>query len=150
MTAPAILIVEARFYPRISDALLAGATAALERAGARSACIGVPGALEIPPAILMAAREADNAGKPFDGFVALGCVIRGDTYHFEIVANESARGLMELSLQHRLCIGNGILTCDTEQQALARAGGEGHGKGADAARACLSLISTPARVRALR
>jgi 6,7-dimethyl-8-ribityllumazine synthase len=150
VTHPAILVVEARFYPHISDALLGGATAALERAGARFERIEVPGALEIPPALLIAAQEAQNAGRPFDGFVALGCVIRGDTYHFEIVANESARGLMELSLQHGFCIGNGILTCDTEEQALARAAGDGHDKGGGAARACLALIDTRSRMGARR
>jgi 6,7-dimethyl-8-ribityllumazine synthase len=140
-----ILIVEARFYPHISDALLKGAVAALQRAGARFERVAVPGALEIPPAILFAARAAERAGKPFDGFVALGCVLRGDTYHFEIVANESARGLMELGLQHGLCIGNGILTCDSEVQALARCAGEGHDKGGDAVRACIALIALRTR-----
>jgi len=140
-----ILIVEARFYDHISDALLDGATAAIESAGAHFERIAVPGALEIPPAILFAARAGEGAGKTFDGFVALGCVIRGDTYHFEIVANESAHGLMELALQHGLCIGNGILTCENEDQALARASRDGHDKGGDAARASLALIKARSR-----
>jgi 6,7-dimethyl-8-ribityllumazine synthase len=143
-----ILIVEARFYPPISDALLDGATAALEAAGAHFEQIAVPGSLEIPPAILFAARAGEGAGKSFDGFVALGCIVRGDTYHFEIVANQSARGLMDLGLQHGLCIGNGVLTCESEEQALIRASREGHDKGGDAARACLALISTRSRLGA--
>jgi 6,7-dimethyl-8-ribityllumazine synthase len=141
-----ILIVEARFYAHISDALLDGATAAIEAAGAHFERIIVPGALEIPPAILFAARAGEGGGKNIDGYVALGCVIRGDTYHFEIVSNESARGLMDLGLQHALCIGNGILTCETEEQALARASRDGHDKGGDAARACLALVSVRARL----
>lgn len=136
-----ILIVEARFYPHISDALLDGATAAIGTAGGHFERIAVPGALEIPPAILFAARAGEGAGKSFDGFVALGCVIRGETYHFEIVAGESARGLMQLSLQHGLCIGNGILTCENEDQAMVRASRGGQDKGGDAARACLALIA---------
>ena len=147
---PNVLIVEARFYAHISDALLDGATAAIEAAGAHFERITVPGALEIPPAILFAAKAGEGAGKSFDGFVALGCVIRGDTYHFEIVANESARGLTDLGLHHGLCIGNGILTCNTEEQALARASREGHDKGGDAARACLALVNVRARLGARR
>ena len=147
MTAK-ILIVEARFYAHISDALLDGATAAIELAGAYFERIAVLGALEIPPAILFAAKAGEGAGRRFDGFVALGCVIRGDTYHFEIVANESARGLMQVSLQHGLCIGNGILTCENEEQALLRASRDGHDKGGDAARACLALISARSRLGA--
>ena len=87
--------------------------AAIEAAGAHFERIAVPGALEIPPAIMFAARASEGGGRSFDGYVALGCIIRGETYHFEIVANESARGLMQLGLDHGLCIGNGILTCDT-------------------------------------
>ena len=147
---PRVLIVEARFYGNISEALLEGATAALERAGARYDRISVPGALEIPPAILLAMRAGAETEKSFDGYIALGCVIRGDTYHFEIVANESARGLMELGLRHGLCIGNGILTCDTEEQALARAARGGHDKGGAAARACLVLIETRSRLGAMQ
>jgi 6,7-dimethyl-8-ribityllumazine synthase len=147
---PNILIVEARFYTHISDSLLDGATAAIEAAGAHFERIAVPGALEIPPAILFAARAGEGGGRSFDGFVGLGCVIRGDTYHFEIVANESARGLMQLGLDHGLCIGNGILTCNTEEQALARASRDGMDKGGDAARACLALIGVRSRLGARR
>jgi 6,7-dimethyl-8-ribityllumazine synthase len=142
---PNILIVEARFYDHVSDMLLDGATAAIEAAGAHFERITVPGALEIPTAILFGARAGEGAGKSIDGYVALGCVIRGETYHFEIVANESARGLMELGITHGLCIGNGILTCENEEQALARASRDGQDNGGDAARACLALINLRAR-----
>lgn len=145
-----ILIVEARFYAHISDALLDGATAALKQAGAGFEPISVPGALEIPSAIRLAADAEEESGNGFDGFVALGCVIRGDTYHFEIVSNESARGLMELALHRGLCIGNGILTCDTEEQAVARAAREGQDKGGGAARACLALIEARAHLKTMR
>src|ERR1700679_561963 len=123
-----VLIIEARFYAHISDQLLDGATAALEAGGAHFERITVPGALEIPPAIAFAAKAGEGAGRSFDGYIALGCVIRGDTYHFEIVSNESARGLMELGLHHGLCIGNGILTVDKEEQAQARASRDGQDK----------------------
>lgn len=146
MTKPRILIVEAAFYPHIAEALLAGATAALERAGARFERIAVPGALEVPTAIAFAAQAAERGGTDWDGFVALGCVIRGETYHFEIVADQSAAGLMELGIHHGLCIGNGILTCETEAQAIARAAPDDGDKGGDAVRACLALIETRARL----
>jgi 6,7-dimethyl-8-ribityllumazine synthase len=143
---PNILIVEARFYGHISDALLDGATAVLHKAGAQFERVAVPGALEIPAAIAMAARASDHGGQGFDGYIALGCVIRGETYHFEIVANESARGLTDLALHNGLCIGNGILTVENEQQALERASVEDGDKGGDAARACLELVSLRARL----
>ena len=145
---PNILIVEARFYDHIAQQLLDGATAALEAGGAHFERVAVPGALEIPAAILFAARSGEGAGRTFDGYVALGCVIRGETYHFEIVAGESARGIMELGLHHGLCIGNGILTVENEAQALARANRDGQDKGGDAARACLALINLRARLGA--
>jgi 6,7-dimethyl-8-ribityllumazine synthase len=145
-----ILIVEARFYGHISDQLLDGATAALEAGGAHFERITVPGALEIPPAIAFAAKAGEGAGKSYDGYVALGCVIRGETYHFEIVSGESARGLMELGLHHNLAIGNGILTCENEEQALARASRDGQDKGGDAARACLALINVRMKLGAHR
>jgi len=147
---PDILIVEALFYPHLAKALLEGATAALKEAGARFERVGVPGALEIPPAILLAARAAGKGGKSYDGFVALGCVIRGETYHFEIVAQQSAAGLMELGVHHGLCIGNGILTCETEEQAMARAAPDGGDKGGHAARACLALIEARAHLERAR
>ena len=150
MIKPNILVVEARFYAHIADYLLDGATAALDSAGASFERISVPGALEIPAAILFAAKASEGAGKTYDGFVALGCVIRGETYHFEIVAGESARGLMDLGLQHGVCIGNGILTVENEEQALVRATPTGGDKGGDAARACLALINLRARLGAHR
>jgi 6,7-dimethyl-8-ribityllumazine synthase len=144
--SPRILIVEARFYEHISNALLDGATAALESAGMHFERIAVPGALEISPAIALAARASMEDTNRYDGYVALGCVIRGETYHFEIVAHESVRGLMELGLRH-LCIGNGILTVENEGQALVRAARDQLDKGGDAARACLALIALRARFR---
>ncbi|MFL5236120.1 MAG: 6,7-dimethyl-8-ribityllumazine synthase [Rhizomicrobium sp.] len=141
-----ILLVEARFYEQISDALLDGATAALNEAQASFERVTVPGALEIPSAIAFAARAGREPRSGYDGYVALGCVIRGETYHFEIVASESARGLMELGLHQNLCIGNGILTVENEDQALARASRDKLDKGGDAARACLALIDLRARL----
>ena len=130
-----VLIVEGRFYSAISDELLAGAVDVLESFGAQHEVVSVPGALEIAPAIAVAEKWAD-----FDGYVALGCVIRGETWHFEIVSNESARGLMELGVHERLAIGNGILTVEDEAQAWARARRSEGDKGGHAARACLDLI----------
>ena len=143
---PNILIVEARFYSHIADALLDGATAALEKAGAHFERLAVPGALEIPPAIAIAARAGEHGGQSFDGYIALGCVIRGETYHFEIVSNQSAHGLMHLAVEHGLCIGNGILTVETEHQALERAAIDDGDKGGDAARACLALVNARNRL----
>jgi 6,7-dimethyl-8-ribityllumazine synthase len=134
-----MLIVEARYYEHIAEALLRGATAALEEAGATYDRIGVPGALEISAAIAMAVDAAARKRDPYDGVVALGCVILGETYHFEIVSNESARGLSELALSRQLPIGNGILTVENEPQAVARAGGNKGNKGAEAARAALAM-----------
>ncbi len=135
-----MLIVEARFYEDISAALLRGATDVLDQAGAQYECITVPGALEIPAAIAMAVDAARRKRAPYDGVVALGCVIQGETYHFELVSNESARGLMDLSVSRQLAIGNGILTVDTESQANARASSEQGDKGGDAARAALAMV----------
>lgn len=133
-----VLIVEARFYPEISDALYDGAAHALDVAGVMSERLDVPGALEIPAAIKLASTN-------YDGFVALGCVIRGETYHFEIVARESARGLMDLAVREGLCIGNGILTVENEEQAMRRARRDQLDKGGDAARACLALMALGGR-----
>jgi len=135
-----ILIVEARFYAHISDMLLDGASSAIEKAGAHFERMAVPGALEIPTAIALAAKSGEHGGKSYDGYIALGCVIRGETYHFEIVASESARGLLDLGINNGLCIGNGILTVENEHQALARAAVDDGDKGGDAARACLALV----------
>lgn len=140
-TGPHLLIVEARFYDDMSDALLKGATAALQEAGASWDVVSVPGALEIPPAITMALDSVEAGGADYDGFVALGVVIRGETYHFEIVSNESARGLMNLAIGESLAIGNGIMTVDTEEQAWARVSPDRLDKGGFAARAALTMIA---------
>ena len=129
-----VLIVEARFYDHLNDLLLAGARAAIEAAGHGHETATVPGALEVPAAIAFAAESGR-----YDAFVALGVVIRGETYHFEIVAGESARGIMALTLDG-LAIGNGILTVENEAQALARARVDRKDKGGEAARACLAMI----------
>src|SRR5215210_1844113 len=129
-----ILIAEARFYPDINDKLLAGARAAIEAARHKHETLVVPGALELPGAIALAARSGR-----FCAFVALGVVIRGETYHFELVSNESARGLMDLTLQG-YAIGNGVLTVENEAQAIARADPRQGDKGGGAARAALALF----------
>jgi 6,7-dimethyl-8-ribityllumazine synthase len=141
-----ILIVEARFYDDIADALLAGASKALEEAGAELDCVTVPGSLEIPAAIAIAIDAARRRRRPYDGVVALGCVIRGDTIHFDIVAQQSARGLMDLSVARQLPIGNGIITVDNEAQAWVRARQEEQDKGGDAARAALAMIGLKRQV----
>jgi 6,7-dimethyl-8-ribityllumazine synthase len=143
-----MLVVEARFYDDIADALLAGATRALEAAGATFERVSVPGSLEVPPAMAMALEAAERVGRPFEGAVALGCVIRGDTIHFEIVSTESARALMDLSVARGVPIGNGILTVDNEAQAWARARAEEADKGGDAARAALALVRLKRRLGA--
>ena len=129
-----LLIIEARFYAGLCDELATGAIAAIERAGAKWDRIVVPGALEIPGAIAIAA----GSGR-YDGYVALGCVLRGETTHYDIVANESAGGIIDLSMKG-LCIGNGILTCENESQAWARARVAEMDKGGGAADAALAMI----------
>ena len=141
-----ILIVEARFYDDIAEALLAGAAKALKEAGAQYDVVSVPGSLEIPTAIAIALDAAARRRRPYDGVVALGCVIRGDTIHFEIVSQLSARGLMELSVARKVPIGNGIITVDNEAQAFARARAEEMDKGGDAARAALALVALKRRL----
>jgi 6,7-dimethyl-8-ribityllumazine synthase len=131
-----VLIVEARFYSDLQDELLAGARAVLDSFGAEHEVVTVPGALEVPGAIAMAAETG-----AYDGYVALGCVIRGETYHFEVVSNESARGLMDLTVRERLAVGNGILTVEDEEQAWARARASQGDKGGGAAKACLDMIA---------
>jgi 6,7-dimethyl-8-ribityllumazine synthase len=129
------LIVEARFYNHLNDMLVAGAKAAIKAAGHSCEVVTVPGALEIPGAIAL----ADQAGS-YDGYVAIGVVIRGETYHFEIVAGESARGIMALTMDG-IAIGNGILTVENEKQALVRADPAQKNKGGEAAQAALKLLS---------
>jgi 6,7-dimethyl-8-ribityllumazine synthase len=144
-----ILVVEARFYDAISDALLAGASKALDEGRANWDSIVVPGALEIVPAIAIAAEAAERQKKPYDGAVALGCVIQGQTFHFDIVAMQSARALIDFSVSRKFPIGNGILTVDNEEQAWARARLTEGDKGGDAVRAALALIEVK-RQRAKR
>ena len=133
------LIVEARFYERFNDMLVAGARAVLEAAGHAVEVLTVPGALEIPGAIALAAEAGDYAG-----YVAIGVVIRGETYHFEIVAGESARGIMALTVDG-LAIGNGILTVEDEAQALVRANPAQKDRGGEAAKAALALLALKER-----
>ncbi len=136
-----VLIVEARYHDDLADALLDGAAAALKEAGATYEVVTVPGALEIPAVIAFALEAAEDGGTDFDGFVALGCVIRGDTYHFDIVANESSRALMDLSVHGLAAIGNGILTTENAEQAWIRAKRSEGDKGGFAARAALTMIA---------
>jgi 6,7-dimethyl-8-ribityllumazine synthase len=140
------LIVEARFYDDIQDALLDGAVAELKRAGVGHDVVTVPGALEIPAAIAIALDAAERNGKPYDAVIALGCVVRGDTIHFEIVAMESSRALMDLSVQRRVPLGNGIVTVNTDAQAWARARVSELNKGGDAARAALAMLRIKRRL----
>jgi 6,7-dimethyl-8-ribityllumazine synthase len=134
-----LLVVEARFYDAVGAMLLAGAAKAIEAAGATFDIVAVPGALEIPVAIAIALDAAEMAGRPYDGAVALGCVIRGETYHFEIVAGDSSRALMDMSVARKLALGNGILTVETLAQAEERADPARGDKGGDAARAAVTL-----------
>lgn len=138
---PHLLIVEARFYNDMSDAILEGATAALDNAGASFDVVTVDGALEIPATIAMALDGMDKGSVHYDGFVALGIVIRGETYHFDIVCNESARGLTELSVSESLALGNGIMTVENKEQAWARVSKDKLDKGGFAARAALKMIA---------
>ncbi|NVO13549.1 MAG: 6,7-dimethyl-8-ribityllumazine synthase [Rhodoplanes sp.] len=136
-----ILIVEARYYGTIADALLEGARRVLDAAQVEWDIVSVPGSLEVPQAVAIALEAPVHARRlPFDGIVALGCVIRGETSHYDIVAGESARALMDLAIRHRVPIGNGIVTTDTHAQALARANPEEGDKGGVAAAAVTSLI----------
>ena len=134
-----MLVVEARYYEGIADELLAGAQRALDAAQASYDVVTVPGALEVPQAIVIALDAAERKA-PYDGVVALGCVIRGETSHYDIVAGESARAIMDIGVARGVPVGNGILTVDTEEQAWARARREGEDKGAAAAEAALALV----------
>jgi 6,7-dimethyl-8-ribityllumazine synthase len=138
---PHVLIIEARFYEDLSDELAAGAIAALEKAGATYDRVAVPGALEIPAALAMALDGIEAGLARYDGFVALGCVIRGETTHYEIVSGESARALMDLAVSEGLAIGNGILTVENDEQAYARARVAEMNKGGAAAEAALAMIA---------
>lgn len=141
---PKVLIVAAPFYRTIADNLIAGAQVILTRVGARSEVLEVPGALEVPTAIRLAAESG-----AWEGYVALGCVIRGETTHYETVCNDSSRGLMLLGVQYRLAVGNGILTCENMDHAVARADPAGMDKGGGAAAAALHLIALKRRFQGL-
>lgn len=132
---PRVLVIEARFYPDIADDLAAGASAVLKAARSGFDRVEVPGALELPAAVAMAIE-----GGRYDGYVVLGCVIRGETSHYDLVCNEAARGVNELALRHQAAIGFGVLTCDNGEQARRRADPKGKNKGGEAARACLAMI----------
>jgi len=140
------LIVEARFYDDIQDAMLEGAIAELKAAGVSYDVLTVTGSLEIPATIAIALDAATKNGKPYDAAIALGCVIRGDTIHFEIVSQESSRALMDLSVARGLPLGNGILTVNDEDQAWARARVSEMNKGGDAARAALAVLRIKRRL----
>ena len=133
-----ILIVESPYYTEIAAALVAGAKREIEKNGAKAERVAVPGAFEIPGAIALAASKK---GKRYDGYVALGCVIRGETSHYDYVCGESARGLMDLAVQQKLAIGYGIVTVNTMDQAKARAFTDRGDKGGDAAHACLAMVA---------
>ncbi len=137
---PHIMIVEARFYEDIADELVRGAAAALEEAGATYERFAVPGAFEIPGAIRLAMDARRDQAARFDGYVALGCVIRGETTHYDYICGESARGLQELVLEHKLAIGYGILTVENRDQAMERGAVDKGDKGRTAVRACLAMI----------
>ncbi len=142
MALPSFLIVEARFYEEISDLLYKGASEALRNAGVAFERIAVPGALEIPAVISIAHQ---GASPKFDGYIALGCVIRGETSHYETVCNESSRGLQVLAVQLGLPIGNGILTCENWEQAMVRARPDDQDKGGGAAKAALAVFEARRR-----
>jgi 6,7-dimethyl-8-ribityllumazine synthase len=145
VTGARILVVEARYYEGIADALFAGAKRVLDAAQVTYEVETVPGALEIPQAIAIALDAALKRRTPYDGVVALGCVIRGETSHYDIVAGESARAIMDIAVARGVPIGNGILTVDKEEQAWARARPDGQDKGAAAADAALSLVQIKRR-----
>jgi 6,7-dimethyl-8-ribityllumazine synthase len=139
---PRVLIVEARFYEDVADELAAGAVAALDEEGVEWRRVAVPGSFEIPAAIAFAhrGRGPGTVVDPYDGFVALGCVIQGETDHYEHICREVSRALMDLAMRDGLALGFGVLTCATREQALARAAVSGMNRGAAAARACLRMI----------
>ncbi len=145
---PHIMVIEARFYGDLADEMLKGAVAALDAAGATHERFSVPGAFEIPAAVQSAVRsmEFSPERRRFDGYVTLGCVIRGETTHYDYVCGESARALMDLSTRYSLALGYGILTCENRDQAWARAGIDEGNKGAAAASACLEMIGIKNRL----
>lgn len=139
--SPHLLVIDARFYEDISDDLFLGAKTAIEKAGATLERVSVPGVLEIPAALSMALAAMEDGDADYDGFVVLGCVIRGETSHYDIVANESARAIMDMAVIEALAIGNGILTVENDEQAYARARVSEKNKGGAAAEAALAMIA---------
>jgi 6,7-dimethyl-8-ribityllumazine synthase len=135
------LILDARFYEDLADELVKGAKGALDRAGATYDHVSVPGCFELPAALAMALDAAEAGGRAYDGYVVLGCVIRGETSHYDIVANESARAIMDMAVIESLAIGNGILTVENDAQAYARARVGEKNKGGAAAEAALAMIA---------
>ncbi|MCG8547004.1 MAG: 6,7-dimethyl-8-ribityllumazine synthase [Alphaproteobacteria bacterium] len=145
---PHVMLIEARFYEDIADEMARGAIAVLEEAGASYERFAVPGAFEIPAAVRCAVRSMDfsESRRRFDGYVTLGCVIRGETTHYDYVCQESARGLMDLATQYSLAMGYGILTCENRDQAWVRAAVDQGNKGAAAAQACLEMVGLKNRL----
>lgn len=139
LSPPHVLIIEARFYHQINDMLIDGAVTALDGINATHEVMTVPGALEIPAALNLAAQKSE--GRKFDAYVLLGCVVRGNTSHYDIVCSESARGVTDMALKHNLAVGNGILTVENEEQALERADKSRLNKGGEAAIAALMMLS---------
>lgn len=142
---PHLLIIDARFYEDLADEMVKGAVAAIERAGATHDRVSVPGCFELPAAVSMALEAEEDGGTAYDGYVILGCVIRGETTHYDIVANESARAIMDLSVAEGIAMGNGILTVENDEQAWARAKVDEGNKGGGAAEAALAMIALRAR-----
>ena len=138
-TAPHLLIIDSRFYEAIADALVTGAIAALDAVPATHGRVSVPGVLEIPAALAMAVKTRADS---YDGYVLLGCVIRGETTHYDVVAEQSARAVMDLTVQYALAVGNGILTVENKRQAQTRARVAGRDKGGDAAKVALAMIDS--------
>jgi 6,7-dimethyl-8-ribityllumazine synthase len=145
--SPHFLIIEARFYPEITDELVKGATAELERRGATWDRIAVPGVLEIPAALSMVLLSDDEEARDYQGYVLLGCVIRGETSHYDIVAGESARAIMDMAVEEGLAVGNGILTVESREQAIARAQVKGKNKGGAAAAAAFEMAALREKLR---
>lgn len=142
-----LLIVEARMRPQVADALRAGAAAAIKAAGAEHDLVSVPGALELPAAIALAEEGGHRpAGVRYDGYVALGCVLRGESYEFEVIANQTMQGLMDLSIGRRLAIGSAVLMGESELQTLTQADPAGADRGGAAARACLVMVGLRRRL----
>ncbi len=146
---PRVLIVEARFYPDIADELAKGAIAELDKAGVTYSMVEVPGVFEIPAAIRFAVRsmEVGSATRYYGGFLPIGCVIRGETDHYDHICREMSRAIMDLSINYSLAIGFGVLTCETREQAWERADVTQRNKGGEAARACLRMMELKAETK---